>query len=375
MNVLIAPDSFKECLSAAEVAKALAHGWRTARPGDTVTELPIADGGEGFVAAMLAATGGIEHSARVSGPLGAPVVAAFGVSGDGRTAFVEMAAASGLALVPPAQRDVLRATTRGTGELLLAAARIPGVQQVVLGIGGSATNDGGAGFAAALGWRFLDADGEALPPGGAPLAHLAQVVAPPVPPTLPALLVACDVKNPLCGPNGASHVYGPQKGATPAQATQLDAALQHYAELVEGMIGRALRDSPGAGAAGGLGFGLLAFANAELRPGLDVVSDLTGLEARIASCDLILTGEGRADAQSLMGKVIGGLCALAKRHGKPVAVVAGDLGPGHEALHAAGVVFLEQLGPAGASEAERKVHAPQYLAEAAASVAGRYPLP
>lgn len=375
MNVLIAPDSFKECLSATEVAKALAHGWRTARPGDTLTELPIADGGEGFVAAMLAATGGIEHHARVTGPLGAPDQAAFGVSGDGLTAFVEMAAASGLAIVPPDQRDVLQATTRGTGELLLAAARIPGVQQVVIGIGGSATNDGGAGFAAALGWRFLDANGEALPPGGAPLAHLAQVVAPPVPPTLPALLVACDVKNPLCGPNGASHIYGPQKGATPEQVRQLDAALAHYANLVEAATGRTCRDTPGAGAAGGLGFALLAFTDAALRPGIEVVAELTQLEARIAASDLILTGEGRVDAQSLMGKAIGGLCALAARHGKPIAIIAGDLAPGHEALRTAGVAHLEQIGPPGTSAEERKLHARDYLAETAARLASHRPIP
>lgn len=375
MNVLIAPDSFKECLSATEVARAIALGWRTARPGDTVTELPIADGGEGFVAAMLAATGGVEHCVGVTDPLGAPVQAAFGVSGDGRSAFLEMAAASGLALLPPAQRDVLHATTSGTGELLLAAARAPGVQQVVLGIGGSATNDGGAGFAAALGWRFLDADGEVLPPGGAPLAGLARVEAPQVPPPLPALLVACDVKNPLCGPQGASHIYGPQKGATPGQVLQLDAALAHYANLVESATGLACRDTPGAGAAGGLGFALLAFTQAALRPGIDVVAELTQLEARIAASDLILTGEGRVDEQSLMGKAIGGLCALATRHGKPVAIIAGDLAPGHEALRTAGVAHIEQIGPPGAPAEARKAQARNYLAETATRIARRYQIP
>lgn len=371
MRVLIAPDSFKECLPATAVAQAIGEGWRRVRPGDVLRRIPIADGGEGTVDALLAAAGGTRHTARVCGPLSDPVDAAFGVLADGKTAVVEMAAASGLHLVPPARRDPGRATSRGTGELLLAAARHPGVERVILGIGGSATNDGGAGFATALGVRLEDAAGAPLPPGGAALARLARVVIPTKMP-LPRLEVACDVDNPLLGPRGASAVYGPQKGARPADVFALDAALAHYADVVEAACGRAVRGVPGAGAAGGLGFALLALTDAAMRPGFEIVAEATNLEQALASADLLITGEGRVDAQSAMGKVLGRLLPLAQRHGVPVAVLAGAVDPAVTGLPGIAPGGLRAIAPTSIPLAQRLAEAEEHLRNAAARLAREY---
>lgn len=338
MRIVIAPDSFKECASAAEVAAALARGWLRACPDAELRVIPMADGGEGTVAALVSATAGRMETLEVTGPLGERVRAAYGVLGDGHTAVIEMAAASGLALVPVEWRDPRVTTTRGTGELI-AHALDAGARRIIVGIGGSATNDGGAGMAQALGYRLLDALGNELPPGGAALHDLTTIDARGRHVRLDAceILVACDVTNPLCGPLGASVVYGPQKGATPEAVDELDGALRHFADVIRGQLGADVIDVPGAGAAGGLGAGLLAFAGARLRPGVALVAEACGLEEAIAVADLVLTGEGRIDAQSAFGKTPTGVAQIAAAHGVPVVAVAGAIGEGFEAVYEHGI--------------------------------------
>ncbi|MBI4260275.1 MAG: glycerate kinase [Actinobacteria bacterium] len=326
MRVLAAPDKFRGTISAAEAARALAAGWRRVRPGDRVDEVPMADGGEGTLDALVEALGGDRHTVRVAGPLGDPVDAAYGLvdAAEGRTAVVEMALASGLALIAESRRDPRRATTRGTGELILAACR-QRPRQVIVCIGGSATNDGGAGMAQALGVRLLDAEGRELPPGGAALLRLHRIDATTLVPEVRGVrfLVASDVDNPLTGPQGASAVYGPQKGATPEDVRLLDGALGHYAAVLHRDLGIDVREMPGAGAAGGLGAGLIAFLGARLRPGIDVVTEALGLRDRLAGAGLVITGEGKLDEQSLRGKTVDGVLRLARELGVPAAVVCG----------------------------------------------------
>src|SRR5437763_14973590 len=276
MRILIAPQALKGSLSAAETAHAIATGVQAATPDATVTELPIADGGEGTVEAMVAATDGKIIRVTVTGPLGEPVDAFFGMLGGSLqgTAVIEMAAASGLPLVPPERRDPRITTTRGTGELIRHALDL-GCRRLLIGIGGSATNDGGAGMVQALGAHLLDEQGQELPPGGAALAHLSRIVCDTLDPRLrdTVVQVACDVDNPLCGPNGAAAIYGPQKGATPTMVRELDDALRHYAEIIQHDLGVDVLDLPGSGAAGGLGAGLVAFLDARLLPGSRMVLD------------------------------------------------------------------------------------------------------
>lgn len=334
-RIVLAPDSFKESLTAREACEALEAGLRQAFPGAAFTHVPMADGGEGTVRSLVDATGGRLVTTRVTGPLGDPVHAMWGVLGDGETGVIEMAEASGLELVPRDRRDPRRATTRGTGELVVAALDA-GVRRLVVGLGGSATNDAGAGFAQALGVRLLDADGHDLPPGGAPLARLARIDTSAADPRLADLevQVACDVTNPLCGPEGASAVFGPQKGADPACVAELDAALATFGERVRADLGRDVTTTPGAGAAGGLGAGLLAVTRATLRPGIDIVIDQTRLEAAVRDADLVVTGEGRIDGQTRYGKTPWGVAQVARCHGVPVVAIAGSLGDGVEDLYA-----------------------------------------
>ncbi len=282
----------------------MAEGVRLVYPDAIVTQLPLADGGEGTAQVLTDATAGTWHTVTVSDPFGRPIEAGFGVSGDGTTAFVEMAQASGLALLNQQERDPGRANTYGTGELILEAAK-QGVQHVVLGIGGSATNDGGVGMAAAFGWQFLGKAGNPQLPIGNYLAHIRQLV-PPSGPLFPNVRgsVACDVANPLCGPDGATRVYGPQKGATPLQLLWLDHGLRNLARLIGEQFGVDIADVPGAGAAGGLGAGALFFLNAQLQPGADIVLDAVDFDRRAAEADLILTGEGKLDRQTAQGKLI-----------------------------------------------------------------------
>jgi glycerate 2-kinase len=346
MRVVVAPDSYKGSVTAVGVAEAIERGVRAVFPDAEVVKVPIADGGEGTVDALVVATGGRIEATSVTGPLGEPVRARWGVLGDGETAVIEMAAASGLPLVPMERRDPRVTTTRGTGELVRAALD-EGVHKLVVGIGGSATNDGGAGFARALGARFLDAEGRELAEGGAALARLDRIDLAGLDPRLSAaeLLVACDVDNPLVGPRGASAVYGPQKGATPAMVRELDAALARYAEVARAATGRDVANEPGAGAAGGLGAGLLLFTPARLRPGVSIVLETTGFDELVAGADLVITGEGRTDFQTAMGKAPVGVAAAAKRRGVPVACLSGGLGQGAEEALARGIDALATVAP------------------------------
>ena len=331
-RVVVAPQSFKGSADAVAVASAIARGVRRALPDASVEEMPLADGGEGTVRALVRATKGTLRAARVRDPLLREIRAEWGVLGDGTTAIVEMAAASGLPLLTALERDPRITSTRGTGELILAAAASE-AHRIVIGIGGSATNDGGAGMARAIGYRFLDAEGNDLPEGGAALASLARIDGQTDPRLVrPAIEVACDVRNPLLGPEGASAIYGPQKGATPEVVAELDRALARYADVIEGFVGRSIRDVPGSGAAGGLGAGLLAFLDARLVSGADLVLRAVDFTKHLKGAGLVITGEGRIDRQSGFGKLTGAVAAAARRAGIPVAGVAGSVGPGHEAL-------------------------------------------
>jgi glycerate kinase len=306
----------------------------------------MADGGEGTLDALVSATGGEIRALDVLGPLGKPVRARFGLLGDGRTAVLEMASASGLALVPTDQRDPSRTTTWGTGELLLAAAAA-GARRIILGIGGSATNDGGAGLAQALGFRLLDGDGQPIGLGGGSLAHLARIDADGRDQRLAGLevAVACDVDNPLCGPRGASAVYGPQKGATPEMIARLDENLRHFAHVIARDLGRDILELPGAGAAGGLGGGLVAFADGRLEPGVSLVIQTVGLADRLRGADLCLTGEGAVDASSAFGKTAVGVARLARSFGCPVLALAGTLETGYEAVLDQGIDAVFSICP------------------------------
>ena len=358
-KVVIAPDSFKESLSALEVAEAIERGFRQIFPQVQYVKLPMADGGEGTVDSMVAATGGEIVTVAVTGPLGQPVQAFYGLLGEGETAVIEMAAASGLHLAPKAQRDPRMTTSYGTGELIQAALD-RGVKTIILGIGGSATNDGGAGMMQALGARLLDENRQALPPGGAALAQLAYIDLSGVDPRLQqvSITAACDVDNPLCGANGASAVFGPQKGATPEMVTQLDAALRHYGTLLEQATGREVINTPGAGAAGGMGAALLGMLNARLRPGIEIVIETLQLEEALRDADLVITGEGRLDSQSIHGKTPIGVARVAKRFGLPVIGIAGSLSKDYQVVHQHGI-------DAAFSVLDRVVSLEEALAEAA----------
>ncbi|RMT29200.1 glycerate kinase [Pseudomonas syringae] len=338
MKIVIAPDSFKDSLSAQAVADAIASGLAEVWPHAELIKCPMADGGEGTIEALLAACNGELMSASVSGPLGAPVNAQWGWLADSRTAIIEMAMASGLQLLTLAQRDACVTSTEGTGQLI-SAALDAGARRVILAIGGSATNDGGSGMLSALGARFLDADDQPLAPGGLALANLARIDLSGFDPRLSDVCVeiAADVDNPLCGPNGASSVFGPQKGASPEQVMALDAALGRFADHTAQVLGQDLRDSPGSGAAGGMGFAAKAYLKASFRAGVEVVADLTGLDQALIGADLVITGEGRFDAQTLRGKTPLGVARVAQRRQVPVIVLAGTLGDGYEQLYAHGI--------------------------------------
>ena len=343
MKVAIAIDSFKGSLSSVAAGNAAAEGVRRVFPDAECVVRPLADGGEGTVDALVAGLGGELRRVTVTGPAGKPVTAKYGLLPDG-VAVMEMAEAAGITLVSGAEKNPLHTTTYGVGEMILDAVR-NGAKTFVIGIGGSATNDGGAGMLQALGFRLLDASGNDIPRGGAALAKLARIELPSEP--LNRLTaeplnfrIACDVKNPLCGENGASAVFGPQKGATPEMVAELDAALSHFAEIVNSTVRLRLPttpNTPGAGAAGGLGFAFKAFLNAELVPGVDLILNETHLEDFIRDADVVITGEGRLDGQTVMGKAPIGVARLAKKYGKRVLAFSGILGDGVEAVNAAGI--------------------------------------
>ncbi|AUJ36094.1 TPA: glycerate kinase [Vibrio vulnificus] len=362
MKIIIAPDSYKESLTAMDVAIAIEKGFKQVLPDAHYVKLPMADGGEGTVQSMVDATGGIIIEHTVTGPLGQRVDGFFGLLGEGKTAVIEMAAASGLHLVSPELRNPLITTTFGTGELIKAALD-HGVKHIIVGIGGSATNDGGIGMAQALGIKLLDAQGNALGHGGGELAKLATIDCSQLDSRLAQvrLEVACDVDNPLCGTKGASAVFGPQKGATPEMVTILDENLAHYASIIKQQLGVDVRDMAGAGAAGGMGAALLGLLNAELRPGIEIVMDAVRLDEIVADADLVITGEGRIDSQTIHGKTPIGVARTAKKHGLPVIGIAGclsaDCGVVHE--HGLDAVF---------AVVNRSVDLPTALAEAAENV-------
>ena len=371
MKVIVAPDKFKGSLSAPEAAEAIARGVRRADPDSTFDLVPMADGGDGTVEALVEATGGTYRTATVSGPLGDPVPAArFGVLGDGRTVVLEMASASGLVLIPNDRRDVRAASTAGTGELLVEALRL-NPSRLIVAIGGSATNDGGAGMATTLGFELLDADGLPLPPGGGSLGRLDRIIPPPADRLAGVeVLVACDVANPLCGPQGASRVYGPQKGATPDQVEILDRNLAHFAAIVLRDLDCDVLDRPGSGAAGGLGAGLMAFAGGKLVPGVTLVEEAVGLAGRLQGADLCLTAEGAIDASSAFGKTAVGVARLARAAGVPTLALAGSIGPGAEDVLREGIDAYFTLCPGPVSLDHALDHAASLL-EAAAEQAVR----
>ncbi|EKZ5285434.1 glycerate kinase [Klebsiella aerogenes] len=326
MKIVIAPDSYKESLSALDVATAIETGFREIYPHAEYVKVPVADGGEGTVEAMVAATQGHIVQVSVTGPLGEPVNAFYGLSGDMRCAYIEMAAASGLESVPPTRRNPLLTTSWGTGELIRHALDA-GVSQIIIGIGGSATNDGGAGMAQALGAKLLSAGQQQIAPGGGALETLARIDLSELDPRLAGcrIDVACDVTNPLTGPQGASAVFGPQKGATAAMIERLDRGLQHFAQIIDRDLDIDVLSLEGGGAAGGMGAALYAFCGANLRPGIEIVTDALGLADLVADADLVITGEGRIDSQTIHGKVPVGVAKVAKRFNVPVIGIAGSL--------------------------------------------------
>ncbi len=344
MRILIAPQSLKGSLTAAEAGSAIAQGVRMVYPKAEIEVVPVADGGEGTVQALVDASGGKIIQQMVTGPLGEPVLAFFGLMGDGSTAAIEMAACAGLPLVPPEKRDPRITTTYGVGELILAALDY-GSRHFIIGIGGSATNDGGAGMAQALGAALHSKQGTEIARGGAALATLAHISTSTMDPRLQecTLEVACDVTNPLCGPTGATAVYGPQKGATPEMIEELDKALAHYAQIIEQDLGMSVLEIPGAGAAGGLGAGLMAFLHATLRPGAQIVFEAVDLEERTRKADLVITAEGQIDAQTAYGKSVGAVAEIAKRYDLPVLAFAGSLGDNYQVVYKLGVDAVTAL--------------------------------
>jgi glycerate 2-kinase len=368
VKVVVAPNAFKGSLSASQAATAIAQGVRDALPDAEVVEVPVADGGEGTVEALMSAhpRGSSLRSVEVEGPLGDPVMASFVQFGsDG--AWLELAAASGLTLIAATRRDPRKTSTYGFGQLLKAARR-PGVVHFIVGVGGSATNDGGAGMAQALGYRLLDSAGHDLPRGGAALARLERIDPSGFEPWSRPIrvLVACDVTNPLTGPQGASAVYGPQKGADEQAVRELDAALAHFAGVIERDLGKRVGNVPGAGAAGGAGAGLMAFLDARLVPGAPLIVTTSGFDEKIEGADLVITGEGRVDSQTAYGKAPGEVAKRGKAARIPVLLIAGSKGDGWEELRGLGVTAVVTLDEEGDNLQQLMGDAGEMLRRAAA---------
>ncbi len=323
MKIVIAPDSFKGSLRAVEVSEAIAQGVKRVYPDAVIEKVPMADGGEGTVECLVNATQGKQYRKKVLGPLGEPVLAAFGILGDKNTAIIEMAAASGLPLIPVERKNPLITTTYGTGQLIKSALDYR-CRKIIIGIGGSATNDGGAGMVQALGAHLLDENGEEINPGGAQLSRLSQIDISNMDKRIREanFLVASDVQNPLCGPTGASYIYGPQKGATDEMIKILDDALSHFAYIIKHNLGKDIKDIPGAGAAGGLGAGLMAFLDAELKPGIEIVIETVQLEQKLKDADLVITGEGEINLSTIYGKTPVGVAKIAKKYRIPVVSIS-----------------------------------------------------
>ena len=371
MKIVIAPDSFKGSLTALQVAEAIEVGLRRVFPDVAIEKVPMADGGEGTVQSLVDATGGEILTVRVLDPLGNSIEAQYGVLGDGITAVIEMAAASGLTLVPEDKRDPRITTTYGTGELIRAALA-QGCRKLIIGIGGSATNDAGAGMAQALGAKLLTASGDQIEPGGGSLAELNSIDLSELDPRIAETetVVACDVNNPLTGEEGASHVYGPQKGATPEMIEMLDANLAHFDKIVQRDLSKSVGNVPGAGAAGGLGAGLMAFLNASLKSGIEIVTEATQLSKRFAGADLAITGEGQINFQTVFGKTPVGVAKVAKTHNIPVIAIAGSIADNSDGVYDAGIDAMIDIVPEPMS-LETAIETATTLIQTAAERAGR----
>ncbi len=344
MKIVIAPDSFKGSLTALQVAQAITEGIQRVRPEAEIDCVPMADGGEGTVQALVDATGGQMVTQEVCDPLGNQIEAEFGVLGDGETAVIEMAAASGLPLVPEDKRNPMLTTTYGTGELIHAALE-RGCRKLIVGIGGSATVDGGAGMAQALGARLLDKDGHEVPRGGGGVEFLECIDVSQLDSRIAkaTTVVACDVDNPLVGPRGGPEVYGPQKGATPEMVRKLDEYLGRYADIIKRDLGVDVKEAPGAGAAGGLGAGLMAFLNAELKSGIDIVIEASELERHLKDADLVITGEGKIDGQTIYGKTPIGVARTAKKFSLPVVAIGGGISDDASVVYENGIDALMSI--------------------------------
>lgn len=360
-KILLVPDSFKGTLSSRQVCQVMAGQLRRFFPQAQVKSIPVADGGEGSVEAFLAAAGGERRTRTVTGPFGEPVEAFYGVLGDGRTAVIEMAACAGLPLAE-GRLNPERATTYGVGELLLAAKEA-GCTKAILGLGGSCTNDGGAGAAAALGAKFTRADGAAFIPTGGTLGEIAALDVSPVAQALQGmeLTAMCDIDNPLYGEAGAAAVFAPQKGADAAMVARLDAGLRHLGQVSARCLGRDFSHLPGAGAAGGLGFGMAAFCGAQLRMGIDAVLDAVGFDSLLPGTDVVFTGEGKIDSQSARGKVVSGVAARCRKAGVPVVAVVGQIGQGFEEMYQQGLTAVFSINRAAQPFAESRFHAGENL--------------
>ena len=361
-KILLVPDSFKGTLSSRQVCQVMAGQLRRFFPQAQVKSIPVADGGEGSVEAFLAAAGGERRTRTVTGPFGEPVEAFYGILGDGRTAVIEMAACAGLPLAE-GRLNPERATTYGVGELLLAAKEA-GCTKAILGLGGSCTNDGGVGAAAALGAKFTRADGTAFVPTGGTLGEIAALDVSPVAQALQGmeLTAMCDIDNPLYGDAGAAAVFAPQKGADAAMVTRLDAGLRHLGQVAARCLGRDFSHLPGAGAAGGLGFGMAAFCGAQLRMGIDAVLDAVGFDSLLPGTDVVFTGEGKIDSQSARGKVVSGVAARCRKAGVPVVAVVGQIGQGFEEMYQQGLTAVFSINRAAQPFAESRFHAGENLA-------------
>jgi glycerate kinase len=337
-KIVIAPQGFKESLTGIEIARAMEQGVRVVWPDAETVLVPVADGGDGTLQSLVDSSGGTVRTAQAVDPLGREIEVAWGALGDGRTAVIEMARSSGLALLGLDERDPLNSTTYGVGQVMKAALD-SGFSHFIIGIGGSATNDGGSGMAQALGARMLDANGDELPPGGAALANLDRIDVSGFDERLAktSIEVACDVNNPLCGPTGASAIFGPQKGATAEQIATLDAALNRFGQIAKRDLGSDVSEIPGAGAAGGLGAGLMAFANARLRLGADIVLEAVKLDEKLADADLVIVGEGQFDRSTVFNKSPVAVAERARRRGIPVIGIAGSLGAGYREVHDHGI--------------------------------------
>ncbi|WP_392558417.1 glycerate kinase family protein [Orbus mooreae] len=346
---VLAPDSFKESMTAKEVCMAMESGLKKVFPDANYIHVPMADGGEGTTQSLVDATGGTLYSLEVTGPLGNKVIAHYGILGDKQTAVIEMASASGIQLVAKEQRNPLITTTYGTGELIIACMK-KGIKKIILGIGGSATNDGGAGMAQALGVQFYDDQGQHLPFGGGALNKLSKIDMSNVDPNLQSIdfIIASDVSNPLCGEHGASFVFGPQKGATPEMVKQLDSNLKHYADIIKQQLNKDIATIPGAGAAGGLGAGLMAFTNSKMEKGINIVIKYTQLHNKLAGADFCFTGEGGIDFQTKFGKTPYGVAQVAKANKIPVIALAGTIGKNIDELYAEGIDTIFGIVPGAA---------------------------